>query len=175
MVFWSFSFLVGVAWTASDSLSAPLLLSLSFVLHLALLFFFFLLDCCYVKLGRVQTTINTIKKKKSSLPIHFSDTIALAQQGSVTEDYDKEWRIVWQQVLFCFALFCFFSLAQVFVMSSRTALHWLDVCRQPLISLCRVCVWYPPCLPLAYHSLLSKDYAGESTGLLSSTNKCFVA
>lgn len=62
-----FSALVSVAWTGSDSLSAPLPLSLSFVLHLALLFFSSLLHCRGVKSGCVQTAINTVSEKLSLL------------------------------------------------------------------------------------------------------------
>ena len=75
-----FSVLVSVAWTGSDSLSAPLPLSLSFVLHLALLFFSSLLHCRHVKSGCVQTGINTVSKRCCLLV--RTQTAASMLQGS---------------------------------------------------------------------------------------------
>lgn len=100
----------------SDSLSTLLPLSLPFVLHLALLFFSFLLDCCYVKLGRVQTGINT-ESKNCSLLIHFRQTIALADP--IAEDSDQECKDVGH-------LFVFFLPDPTFVMTSNTTLHWQE-------------------------------------------------
>lgn len=61
------SFLACVAWTMSDSLSVLLCPVRSFVPHLALLLFFILLVCCYVKLGCVQTCVSAVSQKRSLL------------------------------------------------------------------------------------------------------------
>ncbi len=80
----------------SDSLSPLLPLSLSFVLHLALLLFFFLLDCCYVKLSRVQTGINTVSKQMHP-PQSFQLDHCIGTEGIlIAEDYGKDCRVTQQ-------------------------------------------------------------------------------